>query len=349
MRNFLLFIAALLFFIPLRAQTIEGTVYDANSKEPLLGVVVYLNGTSIATSSDGDGNFRLDVTDRISTSLVFSLLGYESLIIENPFERHEKSFFLHEKSIILSEAVIVADKFSRVEKMKAFKEQFLGDSRAGRSCTILNEEDIVFKYDLVENRLTASFTNPLVIKNEYLAYHVTVDVQMFSIQYDRYTLKKSHIKRVSFMVTSSFVDKNPFNLKIAKRREDKYSQSRRYFWKNLVDNTLEKANIKIYNGTKQTRSSLHFNIVTTPDRSIINIKPDADLNRIRNGSIDTAIYGIISVMYDNMFVSELVFMSDQISVDKFGNIENVDKVSFAGDMGKQRIGDMLPLNYVGAY
>jgi len=347
MRNFLLFITALLFFIPLRAQTIEGTVYDANSKEPLAGVVVYLNGTSIATSSDGNGDFRLVVKERISTSLVFSLMGYEPLIIENPFEPQPKSFFLNEKSIILSEVVLVADKFSRSEKMKAFKEQFLGGSRAGKSCTILNEADIVFKYDLEENHLTAFFENPLVIENEYLAYRVTVDMQMFSIQYDRYTLKKSHIKRVLFMVTCSFVDKNPLDLKIAKRRDEKYSRSRQYFWKNFVDNTLEEASIKIYNGNKQTEPSRYFNITTTPDQSIISIKPYTDLSRVRNGSIDTDIYGIISVLYDNTIISEVIFMTDRIAIDKFGN--TIDKVRFAGDMGNQRVGDMLPINYVGAY
>lgn len=51
--------------------------------------------------------------------------GYEPLIIENPFKHNEKSFFLSQKTITLQETVIVADRFSRDQKIKAFKEQSL--------------------------------------------------------------------------------------------------------------------------------------------------------------------------------------------------------------------------------
>ncbi len=345
MKNILSLITVFFFLTPLKAQTIEGKVYDAHSKEALQGVFIYLNRTSVFTSSDSNGNFRLVVVDRIRTPLVFNLLGFEPLIIENPFEYPEKSFFLQEKTVTLQETVIVADRFSRDQKIKAFKEQFLGDGRAGKSCAILNEEDLVIKYDPVENRLTAFSINPLIIKNDYLAYLVTFDLHRFSIQYTRYTLSKPYIKQLSFTGTSSFVDENPFNLKIAKRRDEKYFQSRQYFWKNLVANTLEKANLKIYNGHKQTEPGRHFIITDTLHHSLLCIKPDANLNRIRNNVIDTTAFGIITVLYNNRLSSDIVFMTGQVSVDTFGNIDAVDKIRFTGTMGKQRIGDMLPGNY----
>ncbi len=345
MKNILSLIAVFFLFIPLQAQTIEGKVYDANSKEALPGVFVYLNGTSVSTSSDNDGNFRLVTADKISTSLVLSLLGYEPLIIDNPFNYQGKSFFLNQKTITLQETVIVADRFSQAQKIKAFKEQFLGDGRAGRSCTILNEEDLVIKYDPIENRLTAYSNNPLIIKNNYLAYKVTYDLHSFFIQYSRYTLSKLYIEQLSFRGTSSFVDENPFNLKIAKRRDEKYFQSRQYFWKNIVANTLEKASLKIYNGLQPTEPDRHFIITDTLNHRLIRIRHDANLNRIRDNAIDTTACGIITVVYNNRLSSDIVFMTEQLSVDTFGNIDAVDKIRFTGSMGKQRIGDMLPGNY----
>jgi len=346
MKNTFVLLAVFFFFVPLQAQIIiEGTVYDAHSKEALPGVAVYLNGTSMASSSDGNGYFRLLVTDKINTALVFNFLGYEPLIIGNPFEYAEKTFFLHEKTEILPEAVVVGDTFSRAEKMEAFKEQFLGNSRAGKSCIILNEEDIVLRYSPLEHRLTAFSRQPLVIQNDYLAYLVRVDLLSFSIQYSRYTLNTSHIQQYSFTATPSFFDQDPSNQKIAKRRQEKYSESRQYFWKNFVDNTLDQANIKIYNGNKQTRPELHFSIESTPTHSIVRMLPDANLNRARNGIGDMTILGRISVLCHDRLASELLFMTDQITVDAFGNIDAVGKVRFSGEMGRQRIGDMIPLEY----
>ena len=348
MKKLILIVTALFLFASLKAQIIEGTIYDADSKEPLAGVIIYLNGTSIYTSSDSNGYFRLVVKDKINTSLIFSLLSYESLIIENPFESRVKSFFLKEKPIDLTEAVIIADGFSRAQKMKAFKEQFLGDGREGKSCSILNEDDIVLKYDPIENRMTAFSMNPLIIKNDYLAYLITFDLHSFSIQYSTYTLNKTYIEQLFYMGTSSFVDENPFNLKIAKRREEKHTQSRQYFWKNLASNTLEGADIIIYNNRKPIEADQYFNITDTLNYSLIHIKPETDLNRTRNNIVDPKVYGIITVIYDYKLSSEVVFMTDRIHIDKFGNIDAIDKIYFSGAMGKQRVGDMLPLNYTQA-
>lgn len=100
MKNILSLITVFFFLTPLKAQTIEGKVYDAHSKEALQGVFIYLNRTSVFTSSDSNGNFRLVVVDRIRTPLVFNLLGFEPLIIENPFEYPEKSFFYKRKRLL---------------------------------------------------------------------------------------------------------------------------------------------------------------------------------------------------------------------------------------------------------
>ena len=58
---FALGLLTLLFPLALSAQNINvsGTVFDANSNEPLIGVTIVQNGTSNGTISDIDGNFTI--------------------------------------------------------------------------------------------------------------------------------------------------------------------------------------------------------------------------------------------------------------------------------------------------
>jgi TonB-dependent starch-binding outer membrane protein SusC len=61
---------------------VRGQVTDANTKEPLPGVNVYVKGTTTGTVTDLDGNFTINVPDD-QTVLVFSYIGFhtEELIV----------------------------------------------------------------------------------------------------------------------------------------------------------------------------------------------------------------------------------------------------------------------------
>jgi len=59
------------------AQTVSGTVSDSNG--PLPGVNVKVQGTSVGTQTDFDGNYSLDANNG---TLVFSYIGYATQEIE---------------------------------------------------------------------------------------------------------------------------------------------------------------------------------------------------------------------------------------------------------------------------
>ena len=331
----------------IQAQTIEGVVFDAKTKETITGVAIYLNGTSIITTSDSEGKFRLSVESKINASLVFSHLSYESLTIERPFELSENKFFLNEKVNTLTEVKVLADRYSRVEKMKAFKEQFLGKSEAGKSCVIINEDDIDLKYDSETNRLLASTRNPIIIENKYLAYRITFDLFSFSIQY-RYTentLDMAEILKVLYKGTSSFVDHSPYNVVFAKRREEIYTRSAPYFLHNLVSNTLDKAKFSISNRFRRVKTDDYFTILDVASYKTVLIKSGTNINTRHNSLLDEQVWGVIGILYNNKFNSEIVFLTDQFSVDEYGNPDAIDQIVFFGDMGDQRLGDMLPRDF----
>ncbi len=60
---------------------VTGTIIDATTNEPLIGVNISIEGTTKGVISDVNGNYSIDVPDENAT-LVFSYIGYESLKIK---------------------------------------------------------------------------------------------------------------------------------------------------------------------------------------------------------------------------------------------------------------------------
>ena len=337
------FFSSILF--PLQAQIIEGTVYDAKTRETIPGVYIFLDGTSISTTSDKDGYFKLEV-QRINANLIFRHLSYESLSVEQPFELRQTTFFLKEKAHTLGEAKVVAERqrYSRRQMMKVFKDQFLGRSTAGVSCKILNEDDLVFKYDEAKCQLLAYSNNPLMIENNHLAYRLTYDLHSFTVQYKINSIYDTDIEQILISGTSSFADSKPYNPMFEARREKIYYRSRQYFWKNFVENTLKVNGFKIFNDSKEIELHPYFTITDIEDAYIVQVNVKSNLRKSHHRLPGKAV-GIIFVDYSNKYASEVIFMTDEFSVDKFGNT-NVVGLFYTGDMETQRIGDALPLDYL---
>jgi len=66
-------------------QTLKGTVIDKSAQYPLIGVnVVLLNkGTLMATTTDIDGNFKLEKVPVGRQALKCSYIGYEEVVLAN--------------------------------------------------------------------------------------------------------------------------------------------------------------------------------------------------------------------------------------------------------------------------
>lgn len=74
---------ASLFFFALNAQqkiSVGGTIVDADSQEPLIGVTVIEKGTANGVATDFDGNFTIKVAPKATLQL--SYVGYKPLEVK---------------------------------------------------------------------------------------------------------------------------------------------------------------------------------------------------------------------------------------------------------------------------
>ena len=108
-------------------------------------------------------------------------MGYEDIILSNPYEKDFYTFILVPKTNEIETVLVVKDGFTRKQKMQLFKEQFLGITRYGKACKILNEDAIDFNYDLDTFIFTATSSEPIKVENPELGYIVEFDLhKLFS-------------------------------------------------------------------------------------------------------------------------------------------------------------------------
>ena len=334
------------------AQIITGIVYDKNTRLPVSNVSVFLDGTSINTMTDNSGKFSLQTKSKINTKLVLRHLSYETAFFDSPFESIPDTLYIEERDNTLDEITISADRYTREQKMKAFREQFLGITRAGRSCTIMNEDDIQLFYNMQTRRLIASSDKTIEVINNYLGYTISFVLMDFWIQFSpTYTgraLNSDGVQASFFAVVSSFTDMAPENSRIKQRRDDIYKLSSNYFFKHFANNTLTSNEFVLYKNGLAIDHMQYFAIKDTLSLKKISLIPDTDINQGLGVYLDLGqgLSGTISVLDSKKLQSTTIyFMTNSFLIDYYGNIDQIDKISFNGQMGKNRAGDMLPIDF----
>ena len=330
--------------IAANAQTLTGVVYDKETKQPIPFAYVYFDGTSIGNFTDDAGKYTLTVSQIINTRLVVRNIGYNTVIIENPFVHLPDTIYMEEQMRILEEITVSADPFTRQQKLKVFREQFLGQTQAGRSCKIVNEDDIDVWFNVATKTLLASSEQPIEVINEYLGYKIFFELVDFQVDYSNVSLNQENVRQSFFAVITAFVDLRPDDRRIKRRRDEVYYMSSTFFFKNLAENTLSKAGFRIiFRNETITDFSKCFIIEDTPSLKTIQIIPN-----IMTGG-DMPLRSDVPISTMNVIYSRrqtnVTFNTDVLLVDNYGNIDKIDKVLFSGTMEQNRAGGMLPMEY----
>lgn len=311
----------------LSAQTISGTVYDSVTKEPLLGASVYFEGTTIGGITDEQGKFTLYTEKNSTSQLVVTYLGYKDVVL-NISDNKPLIVYLVPKEESLDEVVVTATSlFTRKQLLQAFRIQFLGATKAGASCKILNEDAIKLRYNASKKQLIASSDEDLRIKNPYLGYEIRFRLYECKISYFAKSIKPYEIQQSYYAGTSFFIDKKKDVKKYIKRRQEVYEGSSLHFMRTVATEQWDEENFAIYKKGFPVYPKTHFIV--------------SDTLKIKKVQLTDP----VAILYDKKKRSDVRPKYTYFTIDGFGNFYPPDAIVFSGLMGQQRLGDALPLDY----
>lgn len=229
-----LFISLLFLSVTLFSQVyIKGKV-TTSANENLEGASVYLNNTTIGTTTDEKGEFNLKV-EKGNFDLVVSFIGYTTSQLKiNTNQKVDFLLFkLTPEANVLDEVVLRKTKYDNEWKynLSRFKETFLGRANLAKQCIILNPKVLHFEYNPKKNELTAFAREPLIIKHKGLGYLIEYDLINFSIL-GKYTFYSGYTKYQNL--------KKRIKKKWKQNRLEAYNGSTMHFLRSLLNKNLTK-------------------------------------------------------------------------------------------------------------
>ena len=230
---FLLFITATY----VNAQiTIRGKVVDSKNN-PLEGAAVYLNSTSIGTTTDDEGAFELLINDGVY-ELIVSYLGYETLQYQIDTSKPNKplTFRTRASANLLDEIVLNSKQYSKEERayfLSKFKKSFIGRSSLSKNCKILNPDVIQFEYNELSHVLEAYVRKPIEILNKDLGYLIYYDLVHFE-------LTSTKINYLGYTRYKKLKGSKRKQRKWDKTRLKAYNGSQMHFIRSVMNNTFTK-------------------------------------------------------------------------------------------------------------
>ncbi len=314
------------------SQSLTGVVMDDTTKLPIESASVYFDGTTIGTSTNDKGEFKIDLVTGVTAPLIISFLGYQKTVIPTYSSENFYRVLLTEDLNMLNEVVISADDgMSRALKLTYFRKEFLGKTENGASCTILNESDVILRFNATNNQLTASSRKPIIVQNDNLEYLITFDLQEFYIDFSYVDLlnERFSVNMVAYFGTSFYKNLDSLQTRKTKRKRDKaYEGSSLHYMRALSQKRLDETDYQIFE--KRFRIPTYKYIEVQPLENSTDVKVTIDKK--------------LTILYDKKRQS-VIDAKEPFVIDIYGNYMPIEGVLFGGDLGDQRLGDSLPFDY----
>ena len=122
-------------------QNLEGRVLDADTKQPLSNVNVFIENTEVGTSTNNNGEFKLSYSSiNTPNRLIFSIIGYKTYKIKfkDLIEEAPTTILMQEQTSELSE-VIVSEKKKLLEKLRYNKLSPMKKGLYAFDCAMVND------------------------------------------------------------------------------------------------------------------------------------------------------------------------------------------------------------------
>lgn len=317
------------------SQLVTGTVFDLRTGEPLLGASVYLDGTSTGTITNEQGYFSIRPAANSNANLVIAFIGYTTQSMDSSDFREGLEIGMEEAVFSIPEVVLVADPFTREQKLTVFRLEFLGSSKAAETCTIANEDDLELYFDTKDNTLNAYAQTPIIIANNYLGYKVQFALKDFKIQFRERSVDRTDNLKFTIIHGSSFFEDAAMGKEYyVQRRAEVYAGSVHHFIKTLWHQNWQDEKFELRKNGRTVHPSKVFTVSAGKSLSGKNVRFLADrvVIKFKKGIFNYR--STLQVTGGNTFV-----------IDAFGNYRPFDGLLFGGHMAANRIAELLPSDY----
>ncbi|KAF2506839.1 carboxypeptidase-like regulatory domain-containing protein [Flavobacterium zhairuonense] len=309
---------------------------------PLEGVNIYYDGTTISTVSDADGKFSIKYEPNANNILVISLLGYQTEYLSGLDASKPLNITMKISENELKEVIVNNNnEFTRAQKLKLFREYFLGTTSNAKSAIIKNEDDIKFNYDKKNLLFTASSDKPLVIINSALGYKIDFELVIFEVSFNRFSINSLDAYKNFYGGVSRFEEIDN-SAKVLKRREKTFQGSQIQFFRNLANTDWEAKKFLLFKGKYNQDPTKCFKITKEDDFAKVELIPQ---DNGQNTNLNSKYVVTYNLIFDKKEASRITFETKSFYIYKYGNNSNIQDILFSGKISEKRVGDMLPLNY----
>ncbi len=220
----------------LQAQgIISGKVLSESTGKPLSGASVYINSSTIGTTTNEAGEYRLPVSGNGFYDVVASYVGYEIIVYRATIQSKniQVTFKLQEKPTELRN-VVVLSKEGRARRLKILREQFLGITEAAEKTKIENEEEILFTDAAGKDVVGAFSVVPLEIVNKELGYRIFFQLEDFY-----YNNAEGRTYFYGYSRFEELKEKGKIPARYLRNRDRYYRGSTLHFYHSLIDDKVK--------------------------------------------------------------------------------------------------------------
>lgn len=212
---------------------LKGTVVSQADNRPVPFASVFINNSTLGTTTDENGAFSLNRLTPGKHELVVSVLGYEKFftVITLP---HDKPLLIKllEKSTQLDPVTVRAyDKNGWQTWGTLFMESFIGTTANAQRTVLKNTGDLRFRHNKEENSLEVFAMAPLQIQNKSLGYDLEYHLELFRIDFRSNT----H----TYAGYPYFRERKSVSRGVIRQREETYNASLMKFIRSLYHNTVQ--------------------------------------------------------------------------------------------------------------
>ena len=351
-RLLVLFLLQAFCSVQLSAQVnITGKVLNDVSGDPLAGASVYINNSTIGSTTSADGSFMLSnvmpgTFDIIVTFVSFEVIVHRVSVSDKPLKF---TFRMNEKATEMRNILIMSDELRR-QRVAKFRELFLGITLAAERSKILNEDDILFEGGEKKGEIIAFSEQPLIVVNRELGYRVYFELKEFYLDEGQ--------GLSYFLGYTRFEDlENSNTRKWEKKRMQYYLGSTMHFYHSLADGNVEENDFRVYLVKEMEGTDMKAKVPVSGD-SILSVDTVSQLKYINvQGRM------IINYLKDpyhkshlktkSMFLtssargieSSVQILEYPCYLDKSGLLENPMSVRYSGFWGYEKLANMLPVDF----